>query len=262
MAEAAKPKKLLSILHCSRPVLFQNADPGFPFSIGGTAFIVRFRKRHFVITAKHVLTMNGFQPEQFRIQYRADSKAFLPLKSVYWLRRSDEDDTDQFDLAAWDVDENAINVDLFCDDLPYELRQSDNLTVFGANSHYLYRGFPTFMRSVDYGGSTIKQGSISSRAQYRGPTPYTHIHEIVLVNDGTLASVDGLSGSPIFQVNSDVGQFSYEAFAGIMIRGNPNKVYFLVHRRVIEMLVDVCEARTVSVGSPSVTSTTGMRGRT
>src|SRR5882762_2736803 len=116
MAEAPKPKKLLSILHCSRPVLFQNADPQFPLSVDGTAFIVRFRNRHFVITAKHVLTMNDFRPEQFRIQYRADSKEFLPLRSVYWLRSGNTDHTDQFDLAAWDIDEDAINVDLFGDD--------------------------------------------------------------------------------------------------------------------------------------------------
>jgi hypothetical protein len=250
MANAPKPKKLLSILHCSRPVLFQNADPQFPFSIGGTAFIVRFRNRHFVITAKHVLTMNGFRPEQFRIQYRADGKKCLPLRSVYWLRSGNTDDTDQFDLAAWDVDEDAINVDLFGDDLPYGLREWDNLTVFGANSHYLYRGFPTFMRSVDYSGSTIQQGSISSRARYVGPTPYAHIHEIALVNDGTLISAEGLSGSPIFQVNNDVGQFSFEAFAGIMIRGNSTKVYFIAHRKIIEMLVDVCAGRIIRVESP------------
>jgi hypothetical protein len=51
---------------CSRPVLFQNAVPAYPFSIGGTAFIVKFRNRHFVIPVKHFLNMGGFQPEQFR----------------------------------------------------------------------------------------------------------------------------------------------------------------------------------------------------
>jgi hypothetical protein len=250
MTEIPAPKRLLSILHCSRPVLFQNAVATYPFSIGGTAFIVKFRNRHFVLTAKHVLNMGGFRPEQFRVQYRADRKGFLPLRSLYWLSGDDTEDTDQFDLAAWDVDENVLDVDLFGDDMPYELHQWDNLTIFSARSHYLYRGFPTIMRALDYDALTIHQGALSSRARYVGPTPYAHIHEIVLVNDGTLRNVDGLSGSPIFQVNNEEGsRFSSEAFAGVMIRGNPEKVHFLAHRRIIEILVNVCEGRVAEVRS-------------
>jgi hypothetical protein len=43
--------KLLEIVTCARPVLFANDSAEFPFSVGGTAFIVKFRGRSFVITA-------------------------------------------------------------------------------------------------------------------------------------------------------------------------------------------------------------------
>ena len=99
--ESRKP--LLSILKCARPVLFQNADQEWPLSIGGTAFVVNFRNRHFVLTAKHVL--KNFRFDQFRVQYRLDSNYFIPLTAMYTLRDQNasefENDDDQFDVAVW-----------------------------------------------------------------------------------------------------------------------------------------------------------------
>ena len=46
--------KLLDIVTCAGPVLFANENAEFPYSVGGTAFIVKFQGRSFVITAKHV----------------------------------------------------------------------------------------------------------------------------------------------------------------------------------------------------------------
>lgn len=41
--------KLLRITQCARPVLFENASRDYPYSLGGTAFIVKFKERSFVI---------------------------------------------------------------------------------------------------------------------------------------------------------------------------------------------------------------------
>ena len=104
--------KLLDIAKCARPVLFENASRDYPYSLGGTAFIVKFKERSFVITARHVLNLPSFEPRQFCIQYRPDSRDFLPLSALYLVHGADEDDTDQYDIAVREVDRDAVRAEL------------------------------------------------------------------------------------------------------------------------------------------------------
>jgi hypothetical protein len=51
--------------------------------------------------------------------------------------------------------------------------------------------------------------------------------------------IDGMSGSPVFQVINDPdGMHSYEAFAGMLIRGGleAGRAYFLEHGKIIDVL--------------------------
>jgi hypothetical protein len=61
--------KLLSIVQCARPVLFENASCDHPYLLGGTAFIVKFKERSFVITAGHVLSLKSFEPRTINPLY-------------------------------------------------------------------------------------------------------------------------------------------------------------------------------------------------
>ena len=108
MNSGGTEKRLLDILKCSRPVLFVNADRDWPVSVGGTAFVVLFHGRHFVITAKHVSNLETFGPEQLRVQYRRDLRDFMPLRNGYLVSGVDSDDTDQYQVAVWDLDEGLI----------------------------------------------------------------------------------------------------------------------------------------------------------
>jgi hypothetical protein len=135
--------QLLDIGKCARPVLFQNEYAGWPFSNGGTGFIVRFHNRHYVVTAKHVLRLKNFDLGQFRVQYRPDLNQFLPLSAVlYDDPVAGEIDTDRYDVAAFRVDEPTLQPDLFGDYQPYTLRAFDRMTIFNAAAGYLYKGYP------------------------------------------------------------------------------------------------------------------------
>lgn len=249
-AECLGLMKLLSILNCARPVLFANADPRYPYSIGGSSFAVKFRDRHFVVTARHVLRAGGFDASQVRIQYRPNSNSFLPLEQMYWLQGEDQDDTDQFDLAIWRLNDAAVDFEAFGDYLPYNLLGIDSVTLYGGNSHYLFRGYPAIFRKVDYELRDFQLNSISGRAVYVGQGPAAFTREIALVNDGTLASAEGLSGAPVFQVNNDGNGLSItEAFAGVLIRGNSSRAFFLEHRQIIGVLIQICAGNDQSAGS-------------
>jgi hypothetical protein len=242
--------KLLAILNCARPVLFANTDPQYPYSIGGSAFVVKFRDRHFAVSAKHVLRAGGFEASQVRVQYRPDSNSFLPLEQVYWLQGEDQDDTDQFDIAIWSMNEAALDLEAFGEYLPYNLLGIDSVTLYGGNSHYLFRGYPEMLRTVNFELGEFQLGSISARAMYIGPATSAFTHEIALINDGTLVSAEGLSGAPVFQVNNNEdGLSSTEAFAGVLIRGNASRAYFLEHRQIVGALMQICAGNHQSADS-------------
>lgn len=236
--------KLLDIVTCARPVLFANNNPEFPYSVGGTAFIVKFQGRSFVITAKHVLNLRNFEAGQFSIQYRPDGRDFLPLGALHLVRGANEDDTDQYDIAVREIDDGAMREELYGPHKPYSLLQMDRFTLFSERGAYLYRGYPIAMREVDFGNQHIEQGAITTRAEYVGRTLYEAIHELRLLDLGPLPSIDGLSGSPVFQVHNEEGtKYSREAFAGMLIRGSieSGRIFLIEHRRIIEVLTQVAQ---------------------
>lgn len=236
--------KLLDIVTCARPVLFANDNPEYPFSVGGTTFIVKFRGRSFVVTAKHVLNLKNFTAGQFAIQYRPDRRDFLPLGALHLARGANEEDTDQYDIAVREINGAAVREELYGPYLPYSLLQMDRLTLFSERGAYIYRGYPTAMREVDFENHQVEQGAVTTRAEYVARTRYEALHELRLLDLGSLPSIDGLSGAPVFQVHNEDGtQYSREAFAGMVLRGSieSGRIFMIEHRRIIEALTQIAE---------------------
>jgi hypothetical protein len=257
MRYPAATMKLLSITQCARPVLFENASRDYPYSLGGTAFVVKFKERSFVITARHVLNLKSFEPRQFCVQYRPDSRDFLPLGALYLTRAADKEDTDQYDIAVREIDGDAVRAELFGEYQPYNLLAMDRLTIYSERGAYLYRGYPSDLREVDFESKRVEQGAVTSRAEYAGRTPYATIRELRLLDLNPLTSIDGLSGSPVFQVhNEDGSKYSREAFAGMLIRGSitSGKVFVIEHSRIIDVLTQIAEGKVDETPIPAARS--------
>jgi len=238
--------KLLDIVKCARPVLFANDNREYPYSVRGTAFVVKFQGRSYVITARHVHNLKSFEAGQFCIQYRPDARDFLPLGALHIVRGENQEDTDQYDIVVREIDDSAVREELYGEYRPYSLLQMDSLTILSERGAYLYRGYPSDMREVDFEFRRIEQGAVSTRAEYVGRSPYAGVHELRLLDFGPLKSIDGLSGSAVFQVHNEDGtKFSSEAFAGMLIRGSieSGKAFMLEHRKIIEVMVQVASKR-------------------
>lgn len=240
--------RLLDITRCARPVLFRNNDEHHPLSNGGSGFIVDFRERLFVVTAKHVLRQKDFDIGQFGVQYRPDSNYFLPLNLLYYPTPVEGyADTDQFDVAILGIDQQRLEADRFGDDLPYTVRPADGLTIFNPAAAYIYRGYPIGERQFDFENPNARNArltSLTTRATYVGATNSECVHELALLNLAPVRSIDGMSGSPVFQVINDPdGIHSTETFAGMLIRGGieAGRAYFINHRRIIFLLERVFE---------------------
>jgi hypothetical protein len=197
-----------------------------------------------VITARHVLNLGSFDAGQFCMQYRPDGRDFLPLGALHLVRGVNQEDTDQYDIAVREVEDGAVREDSYGSYPPYSLLQMDRYTIFSERGAYLYRGYPIAMREVDFENRHVEQGAVTTRAEYVGRTRYEAIHELRLLDLGPLPSIDGLSGSPVFQVHNEEGtKYSREAFAGMLIRGSieSGRVFLIEHRRIIEVLTQVAQ---------------------
>ena len=174
--------KTVDILYCARPVLFETNYDGFEYSIGGTAFIVRFYKKIYIVTAKHVLNVKHFSLDQFRVQYHPNGKDFIPITDLYTLKKTDDEDTDQFDLAIFEVEHINLNEDLFLNHQPYNLLEIDKFTVFNPNSAFIYRGFPIELRPIDWEMKKICHSAFLGHAKYLEKTASTGMHKLELLH--------------------------------------------------------------------------------
>jgi len=231
-------------------VLFYNDDPNYPYSTSGTAFVVEFHRRIFVVTAKHVLRLREFRAEQFRVQYQPERPELIPTRALNSFTVADANDTDQFDVVAWEVDYDQLNAQLFGNHRPYRLNAIDEWTIFSEASDYLYRGYPFELRQIDFETGNYAQDSITGAATYLGRAGDVHcLHRLQFRNLDGVTDLDGLSGAPVFQTNRIEGKYSAEAFAGMLLRGarGPMLGHFLEHRRIIELLQAIEAGRVVNV---------------
>jgi hypothetical protein len=247
-----QPQKLMTIFACARPVLFANDDPNFPASVTGTSFVLMFRGRHFVVSAKHV--MRGFQPGQVRIQYRPDSARFIPLRNRYQFHCNDSADDDQFDVVVWDVD-GGIRPELFGHYQPYLLGTDDVWPWPHAEerrSDYLYRGYPRIHRRIDFDVQPVREyglDSVTGRGNYIGPASIEAVHtvELVLLDEHLPSEdgLDGMSGSPVFQVVLLEENYSTAIFAGMFLRGSrvARRAHFLQQQRIVDILTAISVGR-------------------
>jgi hypothetical protein len=244
---------LLAILTCARPVLLYNDSEAFPYSVSGTSFLVGYQGRLFAITAKHALMLRNFNVEQFRVQYRVDHPQTVPTEALYTFKTNDEGDTDQYDVAAWEVARHLVNRELFGTDRPFLLRDEDCQQGLSETSDYLYRGYPRTHRDIDFEARKYHLPSVSGAADYLGPDETIgRVHRLRFRNLDPLDDLDGLSGAPVFQVTRTRGKYSTAAFAGMLLRGTRASMsgYFLENRRIFELLSDIVAGRVDDISRP------------
>jgi hypothetical protein len=91
------------------PVVSEHADmPEFRYSIGGTAFLVRYQDLLCVITAKHVIQNYHSDPHRIRIRTVADGTTFLPFKNV----AVSKEESAHGDIAIIEVDQQLMDQSL------------------------------------------------------------------------------------------------------------------------------------------------------
>ena len=98
--------ELDKICQCARPVIFATDIAEYPFSIGGTAFLVGFGHNFFVITAKHVV--QRYQPEKLVVYPSDKSKKHIRI-SNWWVVCEETGNTECSDIIICKADLDLIS---------------------------------------------------------------------------------------------------------------------------------------------------------
>jgi len=205
------------LLQCSKPLLFSNNDDDYPYSMHGTVFLSRYGVRYFGITAQH--NLRGRVHESVTIRLQARGRDFVPLKAVHWPPIAPADQEWDFkDFQIFEIESRMVS--------PADLR-SNHFLDLGYFAHLrlalktsallVLRGYPSEKNWIDYATKVIRTQSFSPQARFSGDSELRHCGLITDIEPNSVENFDGMSGSPVFQIEQLPGGLGY-LFAGVLIR--------------------------------------------
>lgn len=187
------------------------------YSIGGTAFLVRYKDRLVSITAKHVIANCHSDPTRLRIRSAAGGTSFLPLKNILVANEYGA----HGDIALIEIDQDLLNERLQKEICPILLDDFHSFNRYdNKKSMFWIRGYPSCISDIDYDATQMRFQGFVAEASYKCPSHDSFCHTIHFGDLSGVESLNGLSGSPVFHfMKVDSQEIMHYNFAGMLIRG-------------------------------------------
>jgi len=223
-------------VNCTRPLCFKVPNPGCPYNIGGTCFVVRFRNRLWAFTAKHIWTKLGVLPSQLIIPYAtggdahfniADARTFVDYPDL----------SDCTDIVLFEIDEAELDADHYQEAFTYNLDTEPDYQI-SDDMLLAIHGFPDRCNHVNEDKTALMIQRISIMGKFADFSRMPGCREIDLLGDAELDSHSGFSGSPIFIASSEFNQPRASKLVGINLRGTTSRKHCL-DAAALKILVDV-----------------------
>jgi hypothetical protein len=214
MSDKIKPVTIKELLRCAKPLMFENEEAEFRYSVHGTCFLARFKSRYFAITAKHCL--NGFPFESVRIRAVPGELEFLSLKTWTVPR---ETEWDLSDLAFFEIRHDRLSRTMLDSNNFLSLGDRDMRGV-RKDEILAVVGYPSELNTVDYENIDIRTQGFSADGRYAGPAEEKFCSKIRFNNLSPIKDMDGLSGSPVLAFREIEEAIYMHHFAGVLIRGS------------------------------------------
>jgi hypothetical protein len=203
-----------------RPVFFQTEYEEFLYATdGGTLFLVRFKGRIYGITARHVFTGNGFEPNRLfvtREKFAKKGTPPAPIEGIYYPSspHGAAEGTDIVDLCLIEFDEDMAP-DFFVGS-PYDMDTGPVRSSVAGHSLAVYGVLKEKTTIIHADG---KPGDIVigyCQLEYADTTLTTHDAILREAKAEFLApafsSITGISGSPVYDKTAG-------ALCGMVVRG-------------------------------------------
>jgi hypothetical protein len=216
-----------------QPLVFETGIADTPYSILGSAFLVGYKGRPYVLTTRHALDPKDTGP--ICIFPSDTSQHLVPLRDAFVVPKDKVPD-DFADIVVIAIDRSRVTHP--------EVAQAtliDLTKVSGAwknrKREFVIFGFPQEQSFVDYDEQMLHTNRIVLHARYIGPSTIPYLHEIEVTSQSSLTTFSGLSGGPVFSWGKR-GATSRPIFCGMAIRGSPSggRMHFLDRSVLLDAL--------------------------
>lgn len=204
---------------CSRPLYFDNENEEFPYSCVGTCFIVKYRRKLWVLTAKHVLVNSEYQVSQAMVPYSLGGEHFIPIKGA-----NSFDDIPNYkeatDIIVFEIDEDRLDRTRLDPSTVYDLDDEPETLPPLHGYSIVVHGFPDELNEVSYEEQTMYRQRLSIFASDPQRSCITGCVRVELLSDGDIANARGFSGGPVFLVSRQTNTNTPERLLGVIVNGS------------------------------------------
>ncbi|UUZ76251.1 serine protease [Polaromonas sp. P1(28)-13] len=189
----------------------------YPYTFGGTVFLVGYENRVHVVSSRHALNLDALTP--LCIFVRDGSRQRIPLTSVHYAQPGLISD-DYADIALIKVDmpaarrkhaRRATLIDLD--------RSMPDWALYRDTTRFVVLGFPDDLSLVDYEQGVIQNQRCVLHGRYAGPASARYVHSLQ-VQSGALTTFSGFSGGPVFSWIQRLGFRPQLSLCGVAIQGS------------------------------------------
>lgn len=225
--------KIKDILTAGRQILFENPNENFPYTLGGSAFLVKINSDIFAVTAKHVLKNNDYSGNEILIRYNDNSRNFIPFDNQFAIPASVSDDNDHNDIIFLHVSKELFNTSIdpgFIIDLP-EQYSCPHLSC----DYIIITGFPKNSSNIDYDCNHLKMTREPFKGHHLKETQFIGLIEFEydFPDDFKKVDMNGLSGSPVFCINEKLKKYRIE---GMLVRQNYYLKFEIIYKYLLKIV--------------------------
>lgn len=219
-----------------QPLVFETGIDDAPYSVSGTAFIVGYEGRPYVVTARHALNPENIGPVCI---FPSDtSRHLIPLKDVFFVPRDVVSD-DFVDLAVIAIDTSRITQAEVAKATLIDLaRASGDWEEQAQDAGFVIFGYPADNSFVDYEEKMLRTDRVTLHARYVGRSSIPYLHEIEVSEPHALTTFSGFSGGPVFAWARRPGIVPAPILCGMALRGSSlsGRVHFLDRSVLLDAL--------------------------
>ncbi len=203
-----------------QPLVFETGVEEARYSsTRGTVFLVGFKRRSYVLTARHALQPNNLMP--ICVFASDTSNKLVPLGKVSYVPHS-PDGYDFEDFAVMDIDTRRIshpdvagarliNLDLSCGEWKK----------YAHEAMFFVLGYPEERSFLDYETTEFRADRVILHGRYNGPSTLESIHVLSVLDTLSLTTFSGLSGAPVFAWIELPKQRPMPILCGMVLLGSP-----------------------------------------
>lgn len=222
--------KVVDLANIVRPLIFDNECEGYEHNSLGSCVVIEYESRYFAITALHVKKKSGYKPKQLMIPYSSGTNLFFPMKEVFNVETSENDDTDHKDVFFIEIPREDIEEEKLDRDTIFDFRENAYLETTKETKYVVY-GFPDELQKIDFEQRIIRNQRFSVSAKLEKRECYLGVDQIKFDGNADLNSFSGMSGGGVFSLTPDGAGKYFAKFEGILLRGTPGSLLGYVLKR-------------------------------